>query len=1415
MELNKILQFRKDLYFEGAVQADWFYYPEKSFKVAENFVFHGNQYYGIDDVSVGSKKRIDTISLVESFLRKFTDERANPLSLAIADYGTGKSHLAVTLGHIMSGMNYMPETYKKIISNIEKIDLDAANRIKSMSEDRNFVMIINGMRDFNLHSEILKAAQKSLKLYGLSDDGLRKLNKALETAELFLNKNSKLFISLFEEVSSKYNWNEKGEYLIEKLKNSLLTDEIAFEIVNEVYHEVTGKNIQWDEGLSAQSVLETLISEYCGMNGKFDHIIILFDEFGRYLEYASGSTTAKSGDSALQQIFEVAQNAEGVLQVINFIQSDIKTYLQRIDQTKNISRYIGRYDASDKYYISSNLETVFANLIHRVDKESFNNFVIKWQKEHEQVYKDLFDNLNRWTSTKGIWKDYKLFRKVIVEGIYPMHPISTFMLTQLSDYLQNRSSLTLISNYIESFGGYDLSEKPLLILPEYLMSGDLYVEMLAAEQDGKQSSQHCIRYDNILRKFSDKLSEKSLMILRANLVLRILRFRTNCLDDVKKALQICSGLSLNEINSELEWLVTEYAVLGYDDHACCFDFMEESNGAHDFKIYKKRLLSTFEVDKSLITDVKILEIAKILEPVTTNFSITNKIATNEWVYKQELYPIEDFSNNKIEEYINEWNNATTSLLPKGKLVWLYINKDTNELLIENAKKLIAKTQNMPIIYMVLNDEGNRLLNCLKEYFVLESLDIEIRKKYERHFNDDYKQAEINLIEEFEELKKNRLNLSINGVNKLDTRMANYLSNVFSEIYPNVLSFNFDGFITKGNNIGGKGGTYFCTIIKMLLSGSVTYDVIHNFSSDIRNRIDALLMYSSISSWKCINDDYNVTPPIDKKAKYVYDQISSDITYNKSLECKNIFAKYTKPPYGLSEDVIILMLAVVCCNLNYCLKFNYNNEMISINNWKELVVVKDKKIDIDIIKKSTLIFVDAGAVNTKYVNFFKKIDSNKSIFEVVRLKKQLEAMVKEDEVPEELKGQYLIAQMTLDKFNKAKDEWDETNSKIELEFEDALEKKELYNALKSLELIRDFPIKKIFDDNGLIFDIDCENRFIDKKNEISTFIDGIIDEYVENMTCKSVETMKTFFNHNSKIAEKLKTLGFEEYSQMVIIKRDFIYENMEKILAVQILRKEFPSFMADSKVDWNTSYSKLSADFKKAKEYKEKIETLKKFLGKDYLSFIDNINLRMEEIKHAAQKIKLDISNIWDSLFEVKSMQEISEIITKIERVLQRGMKKEDQEALEETLRDLKILQSDLSMIKEINDSREELLNVKNSLLSKYEDSEFDFEVIDIINELIKNEEYILNQKSDLWKSKYLNIDNKSRQEILIWLKKVEIIPEYVETKVVEECNVLIEKAKQIISDGNIDDILYYFNNLKENEKLICFNKIKELINGNN
>ena len=104
MKFSDVIEFRKDVYFEGAVQADWFYNSEQSAKVAMNYVFHGNQYFdGVLDQFSKNSNRVDSVTLLKKIAEKFNHPDSNPLTLAIADYGTGKSHLAVTMGHLFSG----------------------------------------------------------------------------------------------------------------------------------------------------------------------------------------------------------------------------------------------------------------------------------------------------------------------------------------------------------------------------------------------------------------------------------------------------------------------------------------------------------------------------------------------------------------------------------------------------------------------------------------------------------------------------------------------------------------------------------------------------------------------------------------------------------------------------------------------------------------------------------------------------------------------------------------------------------------------------------------------------------------------------------------------------------------------------------------------------------------------------------------------------------------------------------------------------------------------------------------------------------------------------------------------------------------------------------------------------------------
>ena len=1411
MRFGELLEFRKDLYFEGAVQIDWFYDQSRAAKVAENFVFHGKNYFGVEETTSGGKKRIDTISLVQALSGKLTDETVKVPSLAIADYGTGKSHLAVTLGQLLSGPEYMPETFEKILSNIQVIDAEAAAEIRNNCDGNNFVMVINGMRDFNLHSEILRAAQKSLKLYGLPDDGLRKLNRALETAELFFSRNSKTAIAVFEKIAENYGWMEKGERLEARIKDELLSNEEAFDIVNKVYREINGTEIRWDEGLSASSILEMLVTEYCGMNGRFDHVIVLFDEFGRYLEYASGVNAAKSGDSALQQIFEAVQNADGALQVINFIQSDIKTYLQRVDQTKNISRYIGRYDGSDKYYISSNLETVFANLIQRKDKDAFSRTVIAWQKKNEAVWKTDFDKLNKWLITKGMWKDYKLFRKVVIEGIYPMHPLSTFMLTQLSDYLQNRSSLTLISQYIEELSGTEMGTDPVLIMPEKLMRGDLYVEMLAAEQDGKQPSQQCIRYDNILRKFGDKLSEKSLTVLRANLILRILRFRTSDYADAKDALSFASGLEMTEIEEELNWLENEYAVLGFDDHAGCFDFMEESNGAHDFKVIKKRLIAAAKVGVDYISDLKIKEIAGISDIQSTNFGMLHKIATNEWQYVQDIYPVEEFTQDKALSYIADWQSATSSIAAKGRLIWLYANKDTDADALFRAQQISGKFEGKPIVVMLINDDDNRLYNSLVEYYVFDTMDDLNRKKYERHYLDGFKQAESNLKDEFEDLKKQRLRVLPDGINPIGTRMVNFLTGVFEQIYPDAVPFWFDGFVTKANNLSGKGGTFYCSIVKMLLSGTVNSDSIHNFASDIKNRIDAVLMTTSNTSWKCINEQYRMIPPENKYAKRVYDEIVKELNDKERKSCAEIFEKYSKPPYGMSEDIITLMIAVVCANLSYCLRFEYNKAVTNINNWKDLVVIKDKKIDTSVIRQSVFIVVDAGEVVEKYKRLFIEIQDNRIMSEVMPLSRKLEEMTVVDAVPEEIETEYLLAKNMLDRGISVQRDWLEALGKVEEQYEDALENNDFYNALKALESLKGLPITKYFDDSGFDYDDATRGSLQGLKEDLTHFIHENINSYVEGMYCKDVGHLTTFRNHNNRMRDLLEALGFPDYAKRIEVQKNKELENVEAIKSRAELKNDCKKYLEESKPDRFMSYMAIKDFIKRGKELQDRIKRFGASLGKDGSRIKAQIDERVQALEAARVRIEQDITDIWDDLLEIKSSEDVQDLIDRIKLVLQKGISPQDASSLEEIRGNLEDLIVDVNNLQTTENSRATFKKVSDDLRKKYQESEFDFDVIAILEEIMQTVASKLDAKEENWKKENLTLGDNSRGAVHRWKERIRYLPEYLSEETKQKIYAMDMKADELIKVGKIDDVVFYFEKLSETEKKECLEKLRRLI----
>ena len=82
-------------------------------------------------------------------------------------------------------------------------------------------------------------------------------------------------------------------------------------------------------------------------------------------------------------------------------------------------------------------------------------------------------------------------------------------------------------------------------------------------------------------------------------------------------------------------------------------------------------------------------------------------------------------------------------------------------------------------------------------------------------------------------------------------------------------------------------------------------------------------------------------------KHPWDVKNLNTQYGRTREdlkrkAEELFIKYTLPPYGMSEDIIVLLISVICANLSYCLRIQINKELQSISNWKDKVVIKDKK-----------------------------------------------------------------------------------------------------------------------------------------------------------------------------------------------------------------------------------------------------------------------------------------------------------------------------------------------------------------------------------------------------------------------------------------------------------------------------------------
>lgn len=963
LTLHDIVKFRGDRLFNGAVNIDWFLTDgEKRRKAAESFVFHGPKYHGVtqDDIGHAHGHQLqDTASFARKIVRRCSGLEDQPFTLAIAGYGTGKSHLALTLATLLSQPSGV--TAESIVSAMKAADANIGTEIQVMLQEESrpcLIVALNGMRNFDLTAEVTRQIILQLRAKGLDTGPLDDLRPRFKQAATLIRMAGE---SVVEELLDSFDMPDV-DTVLDALEEQ---DEHVYGKVQDFFAS-QGMPIRALGGESVRDVIDVVSRDYCGIDKPFRHVLILFDEFGRYTEFATVRSQV-AGSGVLQDLFEGVQAHADTTTFVGFIQFELNAYVQRVapEYKNDILRYITRYQSASKVYLSINLETLIAHLIEKQQTIDFDS----WFND-EQAYKEsqaIAADLHSWfpqSRNYRLWTDVDSFHTVIRKGCWPLSPLSTwflFSLTAAGKHLQERSALTLLGDFFQRSQALEMEDgRTWELTPVSLWSDELQQELISSEESGQQGSiTHA--YASVYARYGERLPEEATTILRSVVLASKMGLQVVSRDEAIDALAKFAGLSSHRTHEGIDLLQDEYNILEWDERFKQFDILGDAVPRTQFLSFiRQRVASTYdESGKAKLFASKAAEWCDLLGDLECDFAERNSITTTEWRYQGVTSNLETLEP-QIRIAADRWTKAIDVNEPRGTVIYCYVEQSHDPQAVTfNIKKTLRATirdlgvgiNALPMLVILLCDAEGILGQALAELAVLEdSISAEDRARFGNLIGAHQEKMQQVVRSQIEELTKQRK--YITGLK--DELEANRLSRVgtelFERIYKRSLPFPFDGFSTARGNAADS-----CQeLITDLLRGSLDYDAVISKPVKVKNRAITTLN----SSWAVFTKTGKIsrrpTHPVVRTVTEKWDDIlQSD---HQQFLIREVLRQLCLPPYGANIASAGLLLGVFVAPRSEQLVIIRDGQQYALSQWLQEGVFKKKFLDITTLANVELAFI---------------------------------------------------------------------------------------------------------------------------------------------------------------------------------------------------------------------------------------------------------------------------------------------------------------------------------------------------------------------------------------------------------------------------------------------------------------------------
>lgn len=1405
MKVCDLVKFSDESYFNGAVQTEWFYDAARVEQIAKSYVFHGPKYFGVSysDISQTKHRLIDTASFTKRLADKiYTDSDSssrNNFIMTIAGYGTGKSHLAVCLGALFSGNTELSEAVEY---NISLADEEIGTYIKKVNTKRNLIIVLNGMNNFNLDAEFLKCARLSLKSNGINDDVLHTITKSYDIAKHFVEKNYSVHIKSFEDSAKSNGIGLIGESLKLYLVQHVEAENSVIATINEVYTEVNGDAIHWDRGISAGDVLSLLQKELCGDGKPFNKILVLFDEFGRYIEYAAANP-AIAGEASLQQIFESVQDANGRVVFVGFIQSDLSAYLSRIEKTANIIRYVGRYENSEKLYLSSNFETILANLMKKNETSGFSDIVENAVNRYEHFHTKIFDSLSRWdksTQKKSVWTLLTLYKSVILKGCYPMHPITTWLLSNTSSWMQQRSTIAFAVEMYENIKHMEINGSWLpYIYPIEIVDSNIYHEMLNSEEKGLVQSQFCMLYQDILLKVGNRLTENELKVLKAILILNLGKFMVHDKDDAIQAIRYCSNLKEEEVKLALKNLEDMHGVIAFDENAKTYDLVAEASGFNEFKrVYAKYRIGTVATIDDIDSDL--LKETQLTGVVETSFAQEHNITSTEWVFEKKLQASTSIDCNYLNMLKKAVDDNYTGEDPRGYLLYAYCNDGRDEE-IRRLSETISETnlEQYPIIVLFLDDTEQDIINALIVKKTIAKFSKADQERFQKHIAGQVRSQNKKIIHTFTELISQRLMINAYGLATYDCRISVLCSSCFKDLFTETPPFAFDGFQNKTTVQAKKYLSNIC--IKLFDKTLMNIQSYQALTQDEKNRVKSCLSVGISTSWQVFDSNCNLTTPQNPLIQKIYNEVDAALSENEPKSILTLMDRFIKPPFGMNINAVALFIFYFIAKHGNTLFCYYGQEKLFASHLSDKIF-NSSRLQLSEIRKIRL-QINPNADVDQVAEMCRTALGCTNIEEYTVIRNKLNDLTMQEGISAE--NQPLVAQasMRLDEGARLLRVIKERNTKAKELLHEAKQSFVIHKFIKVFDYITDFskPLSEVYE-------FACSESLSKQVESIKVEVKQILQQKyltaISKLKCNitQISQVKSLYK---QVIGVLRKNGYEEFAQATA-------ERITTLENELIAKQKYEAMLVELDRDIAMCSDFSTFSFRKLTEMQTKIKNWNTFLkGASDLpdSIVTPLINKTEQIVTELDSKKNDLLfNIATIMEQVKNSSRLEHLIEAEHNLLRIKAMEFDIPTEKEIDCALDSLRNRIQFIQAFPDTLDDLISIENNPL-----------VIDdfVIQSELQRRIDLLKQKQYEWVVSNITlikntVEELSASECVRWLEKTENLPYYISADIKAE----YERVKLLVENQlhtcRIGGIVSMFNSLSDTEKKQCLKILVDIYN---